>query len=112
VLFEGSDLAMLPDHELAALRLRSFGFVFQQFNLIPTLTAVENVEAKLAPTASAIRISAIARSHCSTRSGSQSARSIYPPTCPAASSSGLRSGFRDGHCRVEHHPAPGSFLFP
>jgi putative ABC transport system ATP-binding protein len=50
VLFEGSDLAALPDRELAGLRLRSFGFVFQQFNLIPTLTAVENVEAKLAPT--------------------------------------------------------------
>jgi len=50
VFFEGRDLATLPDHELAALRLRSFGFVFQQFNLIPTLTAVENVEAKLAPT--------------------------------------------------------------
>jgi putative ABC transport system ATP-binding protein len=50
VLFEGSDLAALRDGELAALRLRSFGFVFQQFNLIPTLTAVENVEAKLAPT--------------------------------------------------------------
>ena len=50
VLFETSDLATLPDRELAALRLRSFGFVFQQFNLIPTLTAVENVEAKLAPT--------------------------------------------------------------
>jgi putative ABC transport system ATP-binding protein len=50
VLFEGSDLAELPDHELAELRLRSFGFVFQQFNLIPTLTAVENVEVKLAPT--------------------------------------------------------------
>jgi putative ABC transport system ATP-binding protein len=32
------------------LRLRSFGFVFQQFNLIPTLTALENVQAKLAPT--------------------------------------------------------------
>ncbi len=29
--------------------MRSFGFVFQQFNLIPTLTAVENVEAKLIP---------------------------------------------------------------
>jgi putative ABC transport system ATP-binding protein len=50
VRFEGRDLVQLPDHELAALRLRSLGFVFQQFNLIPTLTAVENVEAKLAPT--------------------------------------------------------------
>jgi putative ABC transport system ATP-binding protein len=50
VLFEGRDLATLPDHDLADLRLRSFGFVFQQFNLIPTLNAVENVESKLAPT--------------------------------------------------------------
>ncbi|MDP9283663.1 MAG: ABC transporter ATP-binding protein [Actinomycetota bacterium] len=49
VVFEGRDLAGLRDHELAELRLRSFGFVFQQFNLIPTLTAVENVEAKLVP---------------------------------------------------------------
>ncbi len=49
VFFEGRDLAKLPDSQLAALRLRSFGFVFQQFNLIPTLTAVENVEVKLAP---------------------------------------------------------------
>jgi putative ABC transport system ATP-binding protein len=50
VLFDDRDLAELPDAELAELRLRSFGFVFQQFNLIPTLTAHENVEAKLAPT--------------------------------------------------------------
>ena len=50
VQFEGRDLAKLGDGDLAALRLRSFGFVFQQFNLIPTLTAIENVEAKLAPT--------------------------------------------------------------
>ncbi len=49
VLFEGRDLAKLGDRDLAELRLRSFGFVFQQFNLIPTLTALENVEAKLAP---------------------------------------------------------------
>jgi putative ABC transport system ATP-binding protein len=49
IIFEGRDLATLPDRQLAALRLRSFGFVFQQFNLIPTLTAVENVEVKLAP---------------------------------------------------------------
>ena len=49
VLFEGRDLAMLGDGELAELRLKAFGFVFQQFNLIPTLTALENVEAGLAP---------------------------------------------------------------
>src|SRR5215217_1458749 len=50
VVFEERDLAQLGDGTLAELRLRSFGFVFQQFNLIPTLTALENVEAKLAPT--------------------------------------------------------------
>jgi len=49
VLFEGRDLAALGDGELADLRLNAFGYVFQQFNLIPTLTALENVEAKLAP---------------------------------------------------------------
>ena len=49
VLFEGRDLGALGDGELAALRLNAFGFVFQQFNLIPTLTALENVEAGLAP---------------------------------------------------------------
>jgi putative ABC transport system ATP-binding protein len=49
IFFDGRDLAELPDAELAELRLRAFGFVFQQFNLIPTLTALENVEAKLAP---------------------------------------------------------------
>ena len=50
VFFEGRDLARLGDGELAQIRLRAFGFVFQTFNLIPTLTALENVEAKLAPT--------------------------------------------------------------
>jgi putative ABC transport system ATP-binding protein len=50
VLFEGRDLGKLPDGRLAELRLRAFGFVFQQFNLIPTLTALQNVELALAPT--------------------------------------------------------------
>jgi putative ABC transport system ATP-binding protein len=49
ILFEGRDLARLGDRELADLRLNAFGFVFQQFNLIPTLTALENVESALAP---------------------------------------------------------------
>jgi len=48
IRFEGRDLAGLSDGDLAHLRLRAFGFVFQQFNLIPTLSALENVEAVLA----------------------------------------------------------------
>ncbi|HSF62608.1 MAG TPA: ABC transporter ATP-binding protein [Gaiellaceae bacterium] len=47
--FEGRDIARLPDGELGSLRLHAFGFVFQQFNLIPTLTAAQNVEVALAP---------------------------------------------------------------
>ena len=47
--FEGRDLARMPDGELTQLRLRTIGFIFQQFNLIPTLTAAQNVEAALAP---------------------------------------------------------------
>ena len=50
VLFEGRDLATLGDVELSSLRLHALGFVFQQFNLIPTLTAAQNVEVALAPT--------------------------------------------------------------
>jgi putative ABC transport system ATP-binding protein len=49
VRFEGQPLERLGDSALAELRLRAMGFVFQQFNLIPTLTAAENVEAALAP---------------------------------------------------------------
>jgi putative ABC transport system ATP-binding protein len=49
IRFEGESLETFGDAALADLRLRAMGFVFQQFNLIPTLTAVENVEAALAP---------------------------------------------------------------
>jgi putative ABC transport system ATP-binding protein len=49
VRFEGQSLDALGDTQLAELRLTAIGFVFQQFNLIPTLTAAENVEAGLAP---------------------------------------------------------------
>ena len=47
--FEGRDLVSMRDGELTELRLKTIGFIFQQFNLIPTLTAAQNVEAALAP---------------------------------------------------------------
>lgn len=43
VLLRGQDLSTLADHELADLRLRTIGFVFQAFNLIPALTVEENL---------------------------------------------------------------------
>ncbi|WP_324290753.1 MacB family efflux pump subunit [Ancylobacter sp. SL191] len=41
---DGVDVAELDPDQLAALRCSTFGFVFQRYNLLPTLTAAENVE--------------------------------------------------------------------
>jgi ABC-type lipoprotein export system ATPase subunit len=47
ILFEGQSLGAFGDGALARLRRDTLGFVFQQFNLIPTLTAQQNVEAAM-----------------------------------------------------------------
>ena len=47
VLVEGQDLSSLSDNQLAEVRLRKIGFVFQFFNLMPQLTAQANVELPL-----------------------------------------------------------------
>ncbi|MET9520050.1 ABC transporter ATP-binding protein [Streptomyces sp. NPDC002994] len=49
VELDGVDLAALPEARLTKVRAESIGFVFQSFNLIPTLTAHENVETALVP---------------------------------------------------------------
>ena len=49
VLFEGQDVNRQGDSDLARLRRETLGFIFQQFNLIQTLTAAQNVEVALAP---------------------------------------------------------------
>ncbi len=57
VEFGGRDLGRLGEGELTAVRAASIGFIFQTFNLIPTLSAQENVEAALVP----LRVGAAAR---------------------------------------------------
>lgn len=44
VVVEGQDTRRMKDPELSRIRLTTFGFVFQQFNLIHSLTNLENVE--------------------------------------------------------------------
>ena len=49
LVFDGRDMAKLNEMQLTKLRAKNFGYVFQSFNLIPTLTAQENVETALVP---------------------------------------------------------------
>ncbi|MFF6805313.1 ATP-binding cassette domain-containing protein [Streptomyces sp. NPDC012616] len=49
IVFDGVDLAKLSEARLTKVRSENIGFVFQSFNLIPTLNARENVETALVP---------------------------------------------------------------
>ena len=46
-LLEGNDVSQLSDHELSRIRNQHFGFIFQAYNLLPEMTALENVEQPL-----------------------------------------------------------------
>jgi putative ABC transport system ATP-binding protein len=47
--FDGHDLAQMRESQVTNIRATSIGFIFQTFNLIPTLSAQENVETALVP---------------------------------------------------------------
>jgi putative ABC transport system ATP-binding protein len=49
VEFDGQDLAGMRETQVTKVRAVSMGFIFQTFNLIPTLSALENVEVALVP---------------------------------------------------------------
>jgi len=49
VRLDGRDLGRMREAELTRLRASAVGFIFQTFNLVPTLSAAENVEAALIP---------------------------------------------------------------
>ena len=46
-MLHGKDVSHMTDDELSDVRNREIGFIFQGFNLIPNLTAIENVELPL-----------------------------------------------------------------
>jgi putative ABC transport system ATP-binding protein len=48
IFVDGADITSLNEKDLADYRLKKVGFIFQFYNLIPTLTAIENVEVPMA----------------------------------------------------------------
>jgi len=43
IILDGHDIALLPESDLAQIRGQRIGFIFQAFNLVPSLSAIENV---------------------------------------------------------------------
>ena len=98
VEIDGTDITTLNDTQLTKLRRRHIGFVFQFFNLLPMLTAEENV----APAALARgRRSRTRRgsTSCSSAPASRIAARTGRPSSPAASSSASRSRARSSRGR-------------
>ena len=91
IVFDGKDLGAMPESQLVDVRAQNFGFIFQNYNLMPTFTAAENVEAALVPLGSRPPSGGPARSRPSPRWGSGIALATSPPSCPVGSSSGWRS---------------------
>ena len=90
VLLEEADLATLDDDRRTLMRRRRIGFIFQSFNLLPTLSAEENV--RLAPDCwmAWYRDAGPQRRNVDGR-GNRIAARIFPASSPAASSSGSPS---------------------
>ena len=95
VLLDGTDLTRLGEGSMTKVRATTIGFIFQTFNLIPTLSAQENVETALVPLGVS---AAVAARRGRPRRWPPSASPTGPATCrrssPAASSSAWRSPAR------------------
>lgn len=77
VVLDGVDLSQLDEDQLARLRGRRMGFVFQSYNLIPTLTAEENIMLPMELTGDGLAAHARARELLKTV-GLEGRRTHYP----------------------------------
>lgn len=78
VVFEGTPLDQLDDSQLTRLRRERVGFVFQFFNLLPTLTVLENVALPLQLAGTSLAAAEAQAGHWIERVGLASRKSHYP----------------------------------
>ena len=90
VLVEGKNLQLLSSGELARLRLQRIGFVFQAYNLLPVLTALENAEFTLLLQGVPAQQRRERVQKLFSEIGLAGLEDRRPASCPAGSSSGWR----------------------
>ena len=95
VVVAGTDVAQLGESALAEWRSHNVGFIFQFYNLIPVLSATENVELPLLLTSLAKRGAARARAH--RPQGGGAGRPGPPLSAAALGRPGAAGGHRPGH---------------
>ena len=94
VFVGGVDVATLSDYDRTLLRRRQIGFVFQAFNLMPTLSALENAALPLELDGVSQREAHERAAPASSKSASANASTISPACSPAANSSASPSPAR------------------
>ena len=117
VVIEGTPLASMSDRERTDYRARRMGFVFQFYNLMPVLTAVENVELPLLVARVQARGGAArGRSRRSTLVGLADGPTTCPTSSRAASASASRSPARSSttprSCGPTSRPATSTARTP
>ena len=103
VTIAGQDITQLSDNDLTLLRREHIGFIFQFFNLLPMLTAAENVVLPLS-LAGRKPDARVGAASSPSRSASATASATARPSSPAASSSASRSPARSSRGRRSCSP--------
>jgi hypothetical protein len=89
VMLDGKDITSATEDELALFRRNNVGFIFQSFNLIPTLSAWENVALPLFP----IKMAAEEKSAASNYSVKSCSATLFSSPCGAFALAGIKLFF-------------------